>query len=458
MGSNRKSIDRKSTVLSRIFGASGMALVTLGVWSPAFADYDNALKAYATESNGEVDRAKVAEALDLWRKNAVAGDVLSREVLGDIYSNQPLFTESDEVFDAPLPADTGIIEENKVRALAWYTIAATHDFDGYSQTPTFREVNARIHAQERIPQLKATMTTEQVKAAQQEVVNILSSQSEFDLYRLGTMYQSGFGLPKNNVEALKYYRLATNRALNSNQNAARAAGFLVSIMTREEVDEADKRADEWEPPLPEALTTPSPKTLELENKLRLLGERQAATALANLEQEFKGNEHVIQNSLAALGLYLGPVDGQIGPGTRTAIKRFQYTLVENDPNLSLEEKKDVATGTLTVAQKLELIDRAAKANHPQSQYIRGIMSAEGIGYAVNGQEAIRWLKKSASYGYPLAHYALGTYYRDGIFGDDPVEPSTAEASYHFAQAAALGYKDAQKELVKLNYEFDYVQD
>ncbi|WOI52011.1 peptidoglycan-binding protein [Parvularcula sp. LCG005] len=460
MGSTGMGSKRFSKVAKRLTAVSCLALSALSLNGIAFADFDDALRAYSMRSNGQIDQAKVAEALDLWHKYAVAGDVLSRQILGDLYSNQPVFTQpvSGGAYGVPLPEETGVIAQDNVKALAWYIIAATHDFDDYSQQPDFRQINARIRAQDRIPELKAVMTTEQVQAAEAQVVNVLASQSEFDLYRLGAMYQSGNGLPKDNVEALKYYKLATNRARNSNQSAAKAANFLLTIMTKEDIKKSENLAMEWEPPLPDALTTKSPRTIELENQLRLLGERQAALAIADLEQEFKGNDHLIQNALAALGLYLGDIDGKTGPETRNAIKKFQYILVEKDESLSVEEKADVATGTLTVMQKVALLKRAARVDHPQSQYIYGIMNAEGIGVPVDGAEAVKWLKKSAGFGYPLAHYALGKYYRDGIFGDNPVQPSKAEASYHLGQAAALGLDQAQKELVELNYEFNYTQD
>ena len=460
MGSKRIS----TKGLRALFAGTVMGIA---VATPAAADFDDALCAYATPAaGGGIDQAKVAEAMDLWYKYAVAGDVLSRHVLGDLYSNAPIYTQTVDAdtpacrdLDIPSPEETGVISEDPVQALAWYTIAATHNFDDYSQKPDFRQINAKTNAQLRLPELRATMTTEQVEAAQQEVVNILSGQTEFDLFRLGAMYQSGNGLPKNNVEALKFYTLATNRARNSNQSAARAANYLMTLMTSEEIGASKKLANEWEPPLPAAFNQASPHLVELENKNRLLLERQAALSIEKLEREFNAkNEHVVQNALAALGLYLGEIDGSVGPETRNAIKRFQYTLVETDDSLSLEDKRDIQTGTLTVMQKVALIERAARANHPQSQYIYGIMHAEGIGRTVDGKEAVKWLKNSANFGYPLAHFALGTYYRDGIYGDNPVRPSKSEASLHFGQAAALGYEPAQKELVELNYEFNYIHD
>lgn len=455
---------RLTTMIARWGAGSILALSAMGITpvgiTPAAADFDDALRAYGTVTNGQVDQSKVAEALDLWHKYAVAGDVLSRQILGDIYSNRPIYGTDEDGKEIVLtqPEDTKFIIEDKVKALAWYTIAATHEFDDFSQQPNFRQINARVRAQSRIPELKKTMTTDEVDRAEREVVNILGSQSEFDLFRLGEMYQSGNGLPKDNVEALKYYNLALSRARNSNQYAAKSKNALLTIMTQDEIDLAEDLARSWEPPLPDALTGPSPRSIELENQNRVLRERQVALAIEEIEREFsKGNDHVIQNALAALGLYLGPIDGDMGPQTRQAIQRFQYILVEEDDDLSADQKADVRTGTLTPMQKVALVGRAASVNHPQSQYIYGVMHAEGIGVPVDGEEAVRWLKRSSSFGYPLAHFALGKYYRKGIYGDNPVGPSRAEASFHLGQAAALGFKPAQKELNEL-YEFNFQRD
>ncbi|WP_158548430.1 SEL1-like repeat protein [Parvularcula marina] len=438
---------------------AGVSLAVAGIFTPAFADFDDALRAYSYHPNGQIDQAKVLEALDLWRKYAIAGDVQSRQVLGDVYSNQSVNGCSSDSRDlaGPKPVDTGVIQEDKVRALAWYTIAATHDFEDYSQKPDFCEINARARAQTRVPQLKSVMTTEQVEKAEDLVVTLLSSESEFDLYRLGVMYQTGNGMPKNNVEALTYYNLASSRALNANPNAVKAASFLKTIMTREEIEEADKKAREWQPPLHDAFQGPSPIAVDIENQTKVLQARRTALAIAEIEANFaEGNEHLVQGALAALGLYLDDIDGTRGPKTIAAIKRFQYNLVEDDENLSEEQKRDSMTGVLTPPQKVKLIERAASVNHPQSQYIYGVMYAEGIGVPVNGEQSVRWLKKSASFGYPLAHFALGKYYRQGIYGDDPIEPSRSEAAHHLGQAVALGYKPAEKALEEL-YTYDYAQ-
>ncbi|ADM10052.1 hypothetical protein PB2503_09999 [Parvularcula bermudensis HTCC2503] len=438
----------------RLFVAGALALTT-AFSGTAFADFEDALRAYARHPSGQIDQTKVLEALDLWTKHAIAGDVRSRQILGDIFTNSPLFLVGGGE-EAPTfsPVETGVITKDLERALAWYTIAATHDFSAYRQQPDFAQINARAYARDRLPILRAEMSTEQVKEAESLIVEILSSGSAFDLYRLGTMYQQGTGLPKSNVEALKFYRLATNRARNANPLALKAADSIRELMTPDEIETALKLEGEWEPPLPEAFSRPSPMLTDLEQKTRVLQQRRLALAIEEIEREFSGNDDIVQNALAALGLYLGPIDGDVGPQTRKAIERFQYNLVEDKDSLTPEQKRDGMTGVLTPPQKVALIAAAAGVNHPQSQYIYGVMHAEGIGVPVNGEVAVTWLKKSASFGYPLAHYALGQYYREGIYGDDPVDPSRSEAAHHFGQAIGLGYAPAQKALNEL-YEITY---
>ena len=425
-------------------GAAVLALALAGgliTAGPAAADFDDALKAYSLN--------KYEDAVDLWQRYAVAGDIKSKQILGDVYSGKEL--ESDKPLT--LPAKTGVIPQDDVEGLAWYILAAHHDFGSYNQDPTYREINAKYKAQERIPVLTARMSTLDVKKAQKRVVTILSAESEFDLYRLGMLYQSGSGLPKNNIEALKFYELAKGRNRNSNAQASDAAKYLISQMSKKDIEKAQDLAANWEPPLPEALQDKTPRQIELEEELDKLRSIQLAQSLANIEEEFSKNEDLLQSALAALGFYQGNIDGSVGPETRIAIKNFQYSLVKDNKKMTDEEKRDLQTGSLTSEQKVTLIQKAAKREHPQSQYVYGLMFAEGIGVPVNGENSIKWLKASAGYGYALAHYALGVHYRDGIAGEDPVSPSVSDATFHFGQALALGHQPARKALLTLNYDF-----
>lgn len=456
---------RCSTVVTRVAAISSFALVAMGAFSTASAvDYDDALRTYSVAIDGKPDPSNVNRAIDTWRRNALAGDILSRVALGDLYSFHhisPPIDDRKRPVAPPAPRDTGVVREDKVEALAWYTIAATQDFSDYAgRKPEYREINAKVHARDRMPVLQAEMTTEMVKEAHERVVSILSgeSQSAFDLYRIGEMYQRGDGLPKDNVEAYKYFKLAIDRGQGVNANAIEALNSVREMMSEKEFKSAQRLIDTWQPPLPSHYTAASPMQIALERENAELREQQAAIAMEKIEKEFNDrNEHILQTALAALGLYLDEIDGQMGPKTRQAIRNFQYNLVEDDDNLTEDQKRNVMTGRLTGRQKIELVKRAAERNHPQSAYILGVIYAEGIGERPNGEKAVSWLKKSATYGYPLAHFALGRYYRDGIYGEDAVEPSREDASFHFGQAAALGLDEAQRELVEMKYEWNFAQ-
>jgi TPR repeat protein len=419
--------------------AAGLALgiSALALTGVAYADFDDAVLAYS--------QAKYENAQDLFRRYATAGDVKSKTALGDIYSGSMI--EADiALID---PATTGI-NQDKSRALAWYILAANHDFESYNQSPTWRDVNAKYRAQARVNELMGTMSDKDVAKAQKRVVSILEAESEFDLYRLGKMYMTGAGLPKDNVKALQYFILASGRNTNSNSAATAIAGELMPLMSKKDIEKAEDKAANWQPPLPEPYKGhKTPKQEEMERKLEELRDREAAQALANIETEFADNDHLIQASLAALGYYLGPIDGSLGKESRVAVRNFQYSLVERKSNMTAEEKAQVRTGYLTLDQKVELIKQAAERKHPRSLYVYGIMNAKGIGVSANGKRAEKYLKESANYGYALAHYALGVYYRDGTQGEDKILPNVGKATYHLGQAVALGYEPARSELLKL---------
>lgn len=428
----KHSLRKFALALVASLGFAGASLTGI-----ALADYDDAIEAYRD--------AKYEDALDLFQRYAVAGDVKSKTALGDLYSGKI----PEEDISLADPATTGIAQD-KSRALAWYILAANHDFESYNQTPSWRDVNAKYQAQERVTALQNTMSDSQVSKAQKLVVSIMESGTQFDLYRLGMMYRAGAGLPKGNVKALQYLILASGRNLNSNAAANAAAGELKQLMSKKDIEKAEEKAINWQPPLPEPYKGhKTPAQAEMERKLKELRDLEAARALANIESQFENNDHLIQSALAALGFYLGPIDGKLGKESRIAVRNFQYSLVEKNSKLSAEEKAQVRTGYLTLDQKVELIKRAADRKHPRSLYVYGIMNAQGIGVPSNGTKAIKYLTSSANYGYALAHYALGIYYRDGTQGEDAIKPNVGKATYHLGQAVALGYEPAREDLMKL---------
>lgn len=414
-----------------LVGVAAGAALTLAFAGPASASYEAGLKAY---QNGQFDQA-----IDIWKRFAVAGDVRSKNILGDVYSGKIL--EGTPKAAVPLEA----IPVNNVEALKWYTLAAYHDFTAY-QRPTAEEVNARILAEHRLPEIRARMSTADVNKAERLVSDTFERGSPYDIYRLGEMYQRGAGVSKNNTKALTMFALAKARGVGE---ASIAYETLEKLMTKQEIKSAEEAAAVWQPPLPEEHTGQTSQQKELERLKKELEElklEDALKAVSDIDVE------LIQRALRSLGFYYGAIDNAMGPETRAAIRRFQYSRVASDSEMSEEDKEAVRTGVLSARQTVELFRAAAKADHPMSQYVYGVMHVRGIGVEQNGKEAVEWLKKASNADLAIAHYALGVIYRDGTTGLNEVTPDKALAARHFARAFALGYKPAGDALKLLEFE------
>lgn len=418
----------------------------------AFADYENALATYLGAKNSDVRSNAVIGAMDLWHKSALAGDVRSARILGDLYSHQDLIPGSADM----LPEDTGVVPNDRVKALAWYIIAATHEFQDYQQVnPTPDAIEARVSAQRRIPEVKIGMTDASVRAAETRVEQLLGGGSAFDLLRLGRMRAEGDGLTKNNVEALKYLYLARGRGRGANMEAARLIENLEELMVRSDVEAAATAADAWQPPLPETYALLTRGDRDDRQRLTALQYQELRANLEELNRQFEGNDVVINKALQALGFYYDDDnDGKLEKSERLqAVKRFQTSLfIDRRPSdragepLSDDEKalsKDLATGTLTDLQTVELMARASARGHAPSQHIYGVMLGRGIGVRKNGQEAIEVLKAAADQNYALAHYSAGIFFVEGITAEQPLRQSVREACFHLRSAAVLGYKKAE---------------
>lgn len=433
--------------------AAGVSVYAL-LGGVANADYENALNAYLMAKGSEASENVVIGAMDLWQKSALAGDVRSARILGDLYSDQDLLPGDGDM----LPSATGVVPYDLEEALAWYIIAATHDFAAYQQTnPLAEEYNARTVAQRRIPELKLLMSDASVRAAETRVEQLLGGGTAFDLLRLGKMRARGHGLTKDNIEALKYLYLARGRGRGTSVDASALIENLEGLMVQSDVSTADLRADEWQPPLPDTYAILTRKERRDAQRLTQLQYQELRENLERLDREFQGNDVVIDKALQALGFYYDQDnDGKLESSERRdAIKRFQKALAleelrqgaPNDEPLTEDERaliRDRATGTLADLQIVALMKRAAERGHAPSQHIYGIMLGRGIGVLKNGRDAIRMLKASAEQNYALAHYSAGIFYAEGITAPEPLRQSVSEACFHLSRAAVLGYDKADK--------------
>jgi TPR repeat protein len=413
-------------------GMAAASVLALAMAAPAHATYEAGLEAY---KNGQY-----SQALDIWRRFAVAGDIRSKKILGDVYSGKPL--EAARAAAAPLEE----IPVDNVQSLLWYTLAAYHDFSAY-QLPTADEVNSQILAESRLTDIRFRMSSADVDKAESFVSQTFEAGSPYDIYRLGEMYQKGAGVEKNNIKALQMYQLAKARGVGE---ASAAYEFLEPLMNPKEVKTALETAEKWQPPLPPEHTGKTRQQEELERLKKELEEIRMADALEAVSDI---DVELVQRALNALGFRAGTVDNKLGPSTRDAIRRFQYSQVARDLDLTDEEKDAVVTGVLTPRQTVDLFGDAAKAKHPMSQYVYGIMYVRGIGVEQDGVEAVRWLTESADQNLAIAHYALGVVYRDGTTGLNEVSPDERKSAFHLARASALGYTPANDALRRLSFEY-----
>ncbi len=421
-------IGKARRMLGGLVAASMLAFAA----APAHATYEAGLEAY---KNGQY-----SQALDLWRRFAVAGDIRSKKILGDVYSGKSLEVASSAA--SPLEE----IPVDNVQALLWYTLAAYHDFSAY-QLPTAEEVNAQILAEARLTDIRFRMSSRDVDKAEDMISRTFEAGSAYDIYRLGEMYQKGAGVEKSNTKALQMYALAKERGVGE---ASAAYEFLEPLMNPKEIKVALETAEEWQPPLPPEHTGKTRQQEELERLKKELEEIRMADALEAVSDI---DVELIQRSLNALGFRAGSVDNRLGPSTRAAIRRFQYSTVARDFDMSEEDKQAVVTGVLTPRQTVDLFADAAKAQHPMSQYVYGIMFVRGIGVEQDGQQAVKWLNDAADHDLAIAHYALGVVYRDGTTGLNEIAPDERKSAYHLARASALGYTPANDALRRLSFEY-----
>jgi len=418
-----KALSGMRRTLKSVAAASALALAATGA---ANANFDIGLAAY---EQGQHDVA-----VDIWTRFAVAGDVQSMKVLGDIYSGKII----ENARGAEIPLETGR-KINNVEALRWYTLAAYHRFNEAFKPPTALERNAQILAEERLPEIRFRMSTKDVSKAEKLVSDTFERGSPYDIYAIADMYRRGAGVDKNNTKALTLYAVAKSRGVGA---ASIAYEELEQLMNKKEVEAATAKFATWQPPLPEEHTGKTPQMEELERVKKELEELRLEDALAAVNDI---DVELIQRALKSLGFYFDAVDNAMGPATRAAIRRFQYSQVKSSQDMTDEEKSYVETGVLSAKQTVQLFKAAAgKADHPMSQYVYGIMHVRGIGVEQDGNSATKWLGKAANADLAIAHYALGVLYRDGTTGLNPVSQNKADAALHFARSQALGYRSFEK--------------
>ncbi len=430
----------KSRTMKRSLMVGAMATMGAFLSSGAQADYSLGLDAYR--------KAQYDVAVDLWERYARAGDVRAMKALGDYYSScNPIVNSLGQTIEAEK-----LDEYEDVEALRWYILAASHDFKKQlrdDRKVTASERNAQIDAAACLPQLRGRMSDGEVSAAETLVSDSFERGTERDLYAIADMYLRGQGVQKDTGRAYELFLVAATRG------ASEAASKLQLIEEKKLLDKkgielAERRASNWQPPLPDEHRG---RTRQMTERERQLKELEALLRQNALEAVSDIDVIAIQGALKALGFYFGPLDGDAGSGTRKAIENFQYSQAKKLEDFTAEKGIKARTGTLSAQDTVDLIKLAAsKADHGDSQNVYGLMFARGVGVLQDGDQAIKWLDKAADKNIATAHYALGVLYRDGTPGRNPVNQDKSKAALHFSKAAQLGYAPARRawELLEFN--------
>ncbi len=126
-------------------------------------------------------------------------------------------------------------------------------------------------------------------------------------YNLGILYKNSIGIREDKPQAYKWFTLALARGV---ENAADQLSELKRQMSKEEIFLAEAEIARWSKQTP--------------NKSANLTEKEALIYTGSIMPPF-GNSKVFnaQRMLNKLGYDVGPIDGQIGPKTRDAVKSFQ---------------------------------------------------------------------------------------------------------------------------------------
>ena len=214
---------------------------------------------------------------------------------------------------------------------------------------------------------------------------------------LGVMYDNGEGLPENNAEAVKWYRLAADQGDASAQ-------FCLGVMydNGRGVPEDKAEAVKW---------------------YRLAAEQSEASAQFCLGVMYDNGEGLPENNAEAVKWYRLAAD----QGDASA----QFCLgVMYDNGRGVPEDK---------AEAVKWYRLAAEQSEASAQFCLGVMYYSGEGVSQDYQEAVDWFRKAAAQGHADAQFNLGVMYGRG----EGVPENDAEAVKWFRLAADQGDASAQ---------------
>jgi TPR repeat protein/S1-C subfamily serine protease len=253
------------------------------------------------------------------------------------------------------------------------------------------------------------------------------------MFMLGINFSIGVGVPKNEVEAVKWYRKAAE------QGHATAQYFLgFAYDTGEGVLKDGAEAVKW---------------------YRKAAEQGNAGAQCKLGIAYAHGKGVPKDVAEAAKWFLkaaeqGDADAQyllglmyadgigVPKDDAEAVKWYRKAAEQGDAfaQLNLGTAYNKGKGVpKDDAQAVVWFRNAAEQGHPGAQFYLGVMYANGKGVPKDDAEAVKWYRNAAEQGDAGAQYNLGYAYRKG----ERVPKDDAEAVKWFRKAAEQGLADAQ---------------
>jgi TPR repeat protein len=224
-------------------------------------------------------------------------------------------------------------------------------------------------------------------------------------YNLGVIYDTGDGVPENDAEAVKWFRLAAEQGLLEAQ-------YYLGVMyaNGEGVPQNEAEAVRW---------------------FRLAAEQGDADAQYNLAVMYANGEGVHQNDAEALKWY------RMAAGQGYAEAQFNLGVM-------YDNGRAVPQDDVEAVQWYRL---AAEQGLAEAQADLGVMYHNGRGVSQNHAEALKWYHLAADQGDANAQCNLGDMHRTG----KGVPKSESEAVKWYRLAADQGLAEAQYNLGLLGW-------
>jgi len=227
------------------------------------------------------------------------------------------------------------------------------------------------------------------------------------MYNLAVCYENGLGVPKNQIEAEKWYRLAQ-------EQEKKTKGNLIVI------NQLKKSGIYY--PKSESLTMPSPLATELKSDKEETSDESLEKEISAIQISPKKPE-VIEPQKSATPAPKAP------KYPTTAEEMYEWGMKYYQGDGVPQDYKEAVRWWLM----------AAEEGDARAQYSLGICYKNGRGVEKNDKEAFRWYMLAAEQGEPRAQYNLGVCYKFGI----GVPKDYNEAVKWYRLAAQQGHPQAQ---------------